>query len=173
MRLPDNSLHTDRALYTRELQEFLRKLSFYHETIPLVVPDGIFGPETSLAVAAFQRQFRLPVTGQVDAETWKRLVIEYRRILAMEALPIPLNLFPSADAVLRTGDTGDAVFALQLMLNALANRFADLVSVELTGIMDEATADAVASLQRRGNLMPTGQVNKTTWDYIAELYHAI
>lgn len=173
MRLPDNSLHTDRPLYTRELQEFLRKLAFYHEEISLVVPDGIFGPETSLAVASFQRLFGLPVTGQVNADTWKRLVLEYRRILAMEALPIPLNFFEGSDTVLRFGDMGDVVLALQIMLNALSRRFASLDSVALTGILDDDTTTAVKVLQQLGNLLPTGQVNKDTWDYIAALYNAV
>lgn len=172
MRLPDNSLPIDRPLYTRELQEFLRKLAFYHEDIPLVVPDGIFGPETGIAVAAFQRLFGLPVTGQVNADTWKRLVIEYRRIVAMEALPIPLGFFDGNDTVLRFGDTGDTVLALQIMLSALARRFASLDAVALTGVLDDDTTAAVKVLQQRGNLLPTGQVNKDTWDYIAALYNA-
>lgn len=38
-----------------------------------VTVDGEFGPQTDEAVQAFQRKAKLPVTGKVDAATWKAL----------------------------------------------------------------------------------------------------
>jgi len=35
--------------------------------------DGIFGPQTEAAVRAFQKRTRLPVTGDVDVQTWLTL----------------------------------------------------------------------------------------------------
>jgi len=43
----------DRRNHIRELQRYLYSLSFYDETMPQVVPDGIYGRETALAVRAF------------------------------------------------------------------------------------------------------------------------
>jgi hypothetical protein len=38
--------------------------------------DGVFGPVTKAAVEAFQKKMGAPVTGQVDAMTWKLLLEE-------------------------------------------------------------------------------------------------
>lgn len=173
MTLPNNDLMTDRSLYIRELQTFLRKLAFYDPAIPLINPDGVFGPETTQAVAAFQRIFDLPVTGQVDKRTWDTLNEEYNRILALERYPTPLFLFPAVDAVLRKGDTGDAVLALQIILNALARRYYNLITFPLTGVMDDLTTDAVRKLQEYLRLPVNGEVDRDTWDKIAWLYNTL
>ena len=44
-------------------------------------PDGIFSPETERAVEAFQAQSGLPVTGDLDAATW-------RALLARDPVPV-------------------------------------------------------------------------------------
>ena len=52
--------------YVREFQTALRELSRYNLLIPRISVDGIYGPETAAAVAAFQGAHGLPVTGEVD-----------------------------------------------------------------------------------------------------------
>ncbi|MFA6983175.1 MAG: peptidoglycan-binding domain-containing protein [Sedimentibacter sp.] len=47
---------------------------------PIVV-DGVFGPDTTAAVIAFQILYGLPVTGVVDLETWSRLSEVYQLFL--------------------------------------------------------------------------------------------
>src|SRR4051812_46892766 len=42
-------------------------------TLPSILVDGIFGPQTEGAVRAYQRAHGLPVTGRVDARTWSAL----------------------------------------------------------------------------------------------------
>lgn len=36
--------------------------------------DGVFGPNTKRAVETFQESYALPVTGECDANTWKKLL---------------------------------------------------------------------------------------------------
>ena len=43
--------------------------------------DGIFGPQTREAVAAYQRLVGLPITGVVDRETWYSLLSTYQSVL--------------------------------------------------------------------------------------------
>lgn len=169
--LPPNNLSHDRNLYIRELQTFLRKIAQFYPAIPLVNVDGIFGPKTTEAVSGFQRRFHLPVTGQVNEATWNAIVSEYRRLLNLEAAPVSLNLFPSNEAVLRQGDSGDAVYALQLMLNTLATQYNNIKPVAVTGIMNPATALAVKDMQKHLSLEESGNVNRETWDGIARLYN--
>ena len=63
---PFNHIRYDSFLYIRELQTYLRALSYLHPSIPRVDIDGVFGRETTDAVKAAQRLFRLPPTGIVD-----------------------------------------------------------------------------------------------------------
>ena len=53
----------------RNLQRALRRLSYEYDSIPKIVPDGIFGEDTENAVRAFQGQFNLPQTGVVNQTT--------------------------------------------------------------------------------------------------------
>ena len=54
-----NDIHQDQDLYIRELQTYLRTVATRHIEIPLIAVDGIFGPETTQAVIAFQESLSL------------------------------------------------------------------------------------------------------------------
>ena len=60
---------------TFEAQRYLRALHFDAAApeIPLINPDGIYGAETRDAVREFQRTHGLPVTGEIDYQTWTAL----------------------------------------------------------------------------------------------------
>lgn len=60
-----------------EVQTALRKLRETHKIIPLITPDGVFGPETTEAVLSAQEFFSLPRTGEVDFDTWEVLFDYY------------------------------------------------------------------------------------------------
>ena len=66
--------HRDNRANVYELQTYLRYISRFVKSIPLVNPDGIYGPKTKEAVIEFQKAFGLPVTGEADFETWTRIV---------------------------------------------------------------------------------------------------
>lgn len=57
----------------QQMQEQLDAIATVYTAIPRVSPDGIFGPATQQAVAAFQSIFGLPQTGVVDFRTWYRI----------------------------------------------------------------------------------------------------
>lgn len=61
----------------REVQRYLRAVSYLHETIPHVGIDGIYGEETKAAVRAFQLLFSIRETGVADMETFGRLYEEF------------------------------------------------------------------------------------------------
>ena len=55
--------------HIRELQQFLFGISHYNVRIPVIIPDGIYGPETAGAVKIFQQEYGLMPTGEVDRYT--------------------------------------------------------------------------------------------------------
>ncbi len=73
------------------IQEVLAYISTIVPEIPFVQPDGIFGPETTAAVTAFQRIYGLEPTGIVDEETWNKLISVYRELRFGDTMPTPSN----------------------------------------------------------------------------------
>lgn len=62
------------------LQQYLSYIASVLEGITPTDPDGIFGPQTELAVRTFQEFFGIDVTGVVDRYTWDRIVLIYRNL---------------------------------------------------------------------------------------------
>ncbi len=54
----------------RQLQTQLNRIARNYPAIPLIMPDGIYGPATAEAVRVFQGIFDLPQTGITDYATW-------------------------------------------------------------------------------------------------------
>lgn len=155
----------------REVQEYLRCLSRVYPAIPPLAVDGIYGSETAEAVRAFQQGSGLPVTGETDADTWVNLRREWQRETATDLPPCPLAVFPAGDGVWETGDTGDGISVLQLVLGSLAGCLPGLLPAEATGVFDEATAAAVKAAQTIFGLEPTGRVDRRTWDRLAATHN--
>ena len=168
--LPPNNIMTDQALYIREIQNRLRELSFKDDRIPEISVDGIYGPQTTTAVRAFQEITGLEPTGQVDRRTWDALYDAYQKATGTERPLAGIVTFPSPDYVIRRGDSGDIVYAVQFMLNGVSKAFHNLEPVELTGVYDEPTAKAVTVIQQMANLPQTGEVDKSTCDMLLGAY---
>lgn len=73
------------------LQYFISIIGQFSSAVPVLVIDGIFGPQTTQAVNAAQSRLGLPVTGVVDQATWQGIYDEYlgiaRTALAGAGLP--------------------------------------------------------------------------------------
>lgn len=151
--------------HIRELQQYLQALSMLNPRIPYVIPDGIFGKETSTAVRAFQREFGLSENGTADSATWNMIISVYRDFLLSS--PVSYNIFPSANYIMREGDEGLLVYIVQSMLNDMGRRHDNLDIIAIDGIYGKKTAKAVRDFQRSANLNTTGAVNAPTWNILA------
>lgn len=91
IRIPDNDITQveDEQIYIREVQEYLRFLSFTNNALMEIGVDGIFGPETIQAVQLFQRQSQMEETGQVDRLTWDLIYASY--LVALDSSIPPLT----------------------------------------------------------------------------------
>lgn len=154
--------------HIREIQEYLYAMSFYNDNIIRVIPDGIFGTETSLSVRSFQTEYDLPVTGEVDKDTWNKIVKTYRDYVALP--PCTIDAFPSPTFILSNEHKGTLVYILQAMIKAIGLTYDNIPNIKVTGIYDDDTATAVKFIQQIANLNPTGFTNRLTWNVIVMTY---
>ncbi len=148
------------------LQTYLRALSFADEEIERIAIDGIFDESTERAVASFQRTRGIPETGIVDKSTWDAIYREYRELTAMNDRSQGINFFPlypeDYEAVL--GEEHGFISILQLLLREMSVTFDGFPTIEISGIFDDTTHQAVREFQRVSGLPITGKVNLITWN---------
>ena len=152
----------------KNIQKYLRHLSYHNDAISPVPIDGVWATDTQRAVAEFQRQNGLTVTGTVDRTTWERLKEAYDRSIAANSPPESLGLFPREpqDYSLSIGDQGFLVDTVQYILSELESIYF-FPSFSITGTYDDITANIVAEFQKRNKITPSGKVDRETWDALA------
>ena len=161
----------DQGIEVQNVQYLLSYLSQFYSTVPPVAIDGIYGPATAEAVRAFQRTFDLPITGEVDFNTWDPLYRTY--IGFIETIPFKYvegNILPYPGIPLRLGSSDDSVRVLQEYLNYISLFYPEIPSVNVTGYFGTQTQNAVTAFQEMMGLTPNGTVASVTWNSIAELY---
>lgn len=77
--------------HINELQRYLHDISYYDPNIPRIIPDGIYGTETSDAVRAFQRQYGLIDNGETNPATWMMIVEVYRNFVETLAQSLDIS----------------------------------------------------------------------------------
>ncbi len=157
----------------RNLQAYLRQLSYADPSITPPPVDGVLDSATVRAIREFQESRGLPVTGVADQLLWETLYAAYRASLAENAPPQRMEVFPllPADFTLDVGSVGFPVAAVQFMLRELEGNYGSLLGTEVTGRFDENTLRAVMDFQRRNALPPNGKVDRATWNKITSIYN--
>ena len=157
----------------RNLQRYLRQLSYFHEEIGEVPIDGIFDSATREALIAFQELEGLTPTGEADFETWERLYAAYLASLEAKSEPQRFAYFPQIPENY-TLEVGEAQFLVSIVQNALfelALFYDGLENVPQSGVYDEETARGVRAFQGANGLPQTGGVDRATWNALAEAYN--
>lgn len=154
----------------RSLQTMLRVLAEDDRTLPTVVPDGIYGPETITAISAFQRRMWLPVTGITNQATWDAVVGAYEPALIRVGKATPIEIIIDPGKVYRRGDSSANLYLLQAMLNFLSNYHPNISAPGQSGVLDSPTEEALAAFQLLAGLPPTGELDKITWKYLVNQF---
>ena len=154
----------------RSLQTMLRVIAENDPAHEPIIPDGIYGPETLSAVSAFQRLHGLPATGITDNQTWDTIVEIYEEALVEQAEAHPLQVILNPNQVIRKGERHPHLYLVQAMLTVLAEAYESIGRPGTSGILDDATEDAIASFQALNGLPMTGHLDKHTWHHLALQY---
>lgn len=155
------------------LQYFLAVIGQFYSDIPTTQITGTFDAQTKDAVIAVQKASDLPQTGVVNDITWNVIYREYKGIvdtMAQENYTTPCKTMPYCGTVLQIGSRGECVEALQCYLNTIAEVFQVIPSVNVTGVYDQKTANAVAEYQKKLYPPATGKVDEATWNAICNSY---
>ena len=152
------------------LQKYLRTLSFIDSRIPRLSIDGLFDTQTQAAVSEYQRTRGLPETGIVDKRTWDTLFEEYTLVTRSQAEPMGVDLFPEApkDYEAALGDEHIFITLAQIILRELSTVFDNFPDTKISGVFDRPTEEAVKAFQTASMLEPTGRIDITTWNRMAE-----
>lgn len=161
----------DVLLAVRILQYYLASVAAFVAEVPFPPLDGVFGPETTASVRAFQQLVGLTPDGIVGEQTWRELVGAYRAI--REAIPERLArggvpAFPGGQLI--RGDSGEDVALMQEYLNYIAETFPEIPTVPVTGYYGDQTAAAVIAFQQLFDLAPSGTISIVSWDAIGSVY---
>ncbi len=156
--------------HIEEILTYLYQIALRDSRIPIVLPSREFTEEAGLSVRAYQEAYGLPVTGEIDGETWDSIVSTYR---SMMENAVPLTVFPSGSFQLRRGDTGELVQLAQVLLRLAGNHFSNLSPVAVSGTFDAETEEAVRQLQEIAALPQTGIMDRKTWNALAALMNSI
>ena len=154
----------------RSLQTMLRIIAEDDPSHVRIVPDGIYGPETTHAVAIFQRNHGLPITGVTDQSTWETVVSLYEPAQVRRDVAFPLEIILNPGQVIRKGERHPHLYLVQAMLTVLSEIYESVARPTLSGLLDEITADSLASFQQLSGLPMTGHLDKHTWKHLALQY---
>lgn len=169
--------HSNNPQAIKNIQRYLRQLSFFDGDIPPVPVDGIYDSVTREALMAFQRKNGISPSGYADAETWRLLYEAYLLSVESNSPPLPLPIFPRMPDgyVMLIGANGFAVTAVQYILNEIAiiNGGATEPPLEQTGVYDGATQDAVKSFQLQNGIDSTGSTDMQTWNTMVRIFESI
>lgn len=154
----------------RSLQTMLRVLAQLDEKQPSVIPDGIYGAQTTAAVSAFQRNHGLSVTGVADQDTWDAIVAAYEPALILVDTAEPIAVIFEPNEILTSGQRHPNLYLAQGMLTVLSQVYGSITPPSLNGTLDLATGQSLSSFQRLNSLPETGELDRITWQRLALHY---
>ncbi|MCL2599530.1 MAG: peptidoglycan-binding protein, partial [Firmicutes bacterium] len=168
-------------------QFLLNYISNFYPTITAPAMDGRFGPDMTTSVKEFQRKFGLTADGVIGAGTWRKLYEVYMQLRDgdpnyPDTLPPPppgggngggngggsgggttVTTPPYPGYLLRQGQRGDNICALQRLLNGARAQYPSLPTLSIDCIFGPATLAAVRAFQRLAGLSVDGIVGQQTW----------
>ena len=167
--------HQNEPVAVKNLQRYLRRLSYHVPSITAPPIDGIFESDTRRALREFQAWQSLPITGIADRETWDMLYAAYRASIGENTPPRTIAFFPFGEpkTVLSIGNREFVTTVLQYMLQELSSLYTPMTAVDLSGVYDEKTALAVRDFQQKNRLPDTGSTDAPTWNAIADQYNIL
>ena len=154
----------------RSLQTMLRVIAEDDDSLPTVIPDGVYGPNTMIAVTAFQRRAGIPVTGIADQNTWEHIAAAYEPALIRIGKAEPIEILLEPGQVIVLGESSPYIYLTQSMLTQLSKDTNSIRRPEHTGVLDPDTFRALKAFQLLAGLPETGTLDRITWQHLVRQF---
>lgn len=149
---------------------FLDALAFMDPDVPRLQTNSIYSENTVTMVKAFQKKYKLPVTGEFTYNDFKTLIDIYNKILKYvpnEFKDFISELYP--DYFLTKGMTGEDIKRFQKFLLKICRYDKSIPGVRVNGVFDDLTERSVKKLQKDYNFEINGVVGPLLWKKVVEL----
>ena len=165
---------TDERNFILQIQRMLRDISYFNYDDASQGITGIYDTATKHSVTAFQRDMGLTPTGKVDIETWEILNTVHSSTLDDVSVPRAVHIFPMYSSYEILPDSRDTIiYVLQHMLNEISVNDENGGIVEMTGVYDKATQNAIYAFKRRNLMDDTSVIDVATLNRIFDEYEII
>ena len=161
--------YSDVGLGVEVLHYVLGVISYFDPDLPLLKVNSVYNDNTRAMVLNFQNKYNLEKTGEVDADTWNKLVEVYRETI--NNIPEAYakyqdEIFPGR--LLALGMSGNDVRIIQNFLLTICEKFKNIPGVRVSGIFDDIMEKSVMKIQTLFDEEPTGIIDPVTWYNIVE-----
>ena len=164
----------DERNFIIQIQRILRDLNFSSEQNGMLAITGIYDEATKNEVRKFQNKYGIKETGIVDSETWTLLNTVWELRNESEALARAVYILPRFEKYEIQPFTKDNVlYIIQHMLEVISTDYESLEGIELNGVYDVKTQNAIKSFQRQNLMDDTGIIDAVTFNTLADAYEKI
>ena len=166
----DEINYGDTGIEVEYIHYYLDAIAFLDPDIPRLPTNSIYNDNSRTMVEAFQKKYKLPVTGVFTYQDWKVLKDVYNSILKSfprEYQDYINELYP--DYFLMKGSTGDDFKRFQKFLLEICKFDHSIPGVRVIGIFDDLTEKSVLKLQKDYGFDVNGVVGPLLWRKVVEL----
>ena len=166
------------------IQKQLNRISENFPAIPKIVSvEGKFDKQTEDSVKTFQKVFNLTQDGIVGRATWYRISDIYVGVKRLG----DLNQEPEIDEenqqpgverkypgyVLKENLVGEDIKWLQTYLQAISRVYKKIPRIEVDGVFNKGTKNAVIAFQKEFELNDDGNIGVNDWNKLISVYDSL
>ncbi|NKF07161.1 peptidoglycan-binding protein [Clostridium gasigenes] len=166
------------------IQKQLNRISKNFPAIPKIVSvEGKFDKQTEDSVKTFQKVFNLTQDGIVGRATWYRISDIYvgvKRLAELNQEPEidEENQKPGVERqypgyVLKENLVGEDIKWLQTYLQAISRVYKKIPRIEVDGVFNKGTKNAVIAFQKEFELNDDGNVGVNDWNKLISVYDSL
>ena len=158
----------------RELQFYLRGISYFDPAIPRIPTDGIASAQTEEAIRIFQKQQGIaPQAPNADYLTWEAARNQYYAYLASILVGDSFTALYNPAVLQNLYAYPMLVSQVQFALSVIRGRIRTIPDIVINGKLSPEFTTGISAVQKVYLLPVTGTLDKATYNAIVNAYNAV
>ena len=158
----------------RELQFYLRGISYFDPAIPRIPTDGIASAQTEEAIRIFQKQQGIaPQALNADYLTWEAARNQYYAYLASILVGDSFTALYNPAVLQNLYAYPMLVSQVQFALSVIRGRIRTIPDIVIDGKLSPEFTTGISAVQKVYLLPVTGTLDKATYNAIVNAYNAV